>query len=224
MITSIAIRKGGYPDTMQKAAAAYKKDVEDRISIIEGNFSCNTSFIGDYIRKYIKRTGTRPVVIIDYLQILQPEADKRQTTKEAIDSSVIQLRRISREEEITIIAISSVNRAGYLTPIDFESLKESGGIEFSADVVWGLQLQCLSEPLFDEKEKLKQKRDRVNEAKREIPRKIHLSCLKNRYGKASYSCAFDYYPQRDLFIEKGSGCDNEKDADTSMNWKKARTI
>ena len=26
-----------------------------------------------------------------------------------------------------------------MTPVDFESFKESGGIEYTADVVWGLQ-------------------------------------------------------------------------------------
>ena len=71
-------------------------------------------------------------------------------------------------------------------------------------MVWGLQLQCLNDELFDKENRLKEKREMVNKAKRAIPRKIELSCLKNRYGKVGYSCAFDYYPNRDLFIEKGA--------------------
>ena len=60
--------------------------------------------------------------------------------------------------DITIIVISSVNRANYMQPIDFESLKESGGIEYSADVIWGLQLQCLNDSMFDSAQKTKEKR------------------------------------------------------------------
>jgi replicative DNA helicase len=143
------------------------------------------------------------VVFIDYLQILQPTEDKR-STKEAVDSAVTELKRISREMDLTVIVISSVNRANYLTPIDCESLKESGGIEFTADVVWGLQLQCLNDPLFEKANSIKDQRAKVKEAKAATPRRIELVCLKNRYGVSSYSCYFDYYPAADLFIETDS--------------------
>ena len=110
--------------------------------------------------------------------------------------------------DLTVFIISSVNRANYLTPIDFESLKESGGIEFTADCIWGLQLQCLNEDLFSQKEKIKDKRERIKEAKAEDPRKIELVCLKNRYGIANYSVYFDYFPASDLFTES-SGAESD---------------
>ena len=139
------------------------------------------------MRRYITRNGTRPVVILDYLQILQPaDSTRRQNLKETIDSTVTELKRMSREMDLTVIVVSSVNRQNYMTPIDFESLKESGGIEFTADVVWGLQLQCINEPLFERDKGIKEKRDRVKAAKAENPRKIELVCLKNRYGRSSY--------------------------------------
>lgn len=204
-VTSLAIRKGYLPEVVQAAAMEYKEAVQDRLSIIEGNFSCNISFIGDYIRQYMRRnkaneTGSRPVVIVDYLQILQPaEDDRKQTVKETVDSTVTELKRISRELDITVIVISSINRANYLTPVDFESLKESGGVEYTADVVWGLQLQCLNDPIFDKQSNIKEKRERVKQAKAATPRKIELVCLKNRYGVANYSCYFNYFPANDLF-------------------------
>ena len=197
-VSSLTIRKGYLGKPVMTAAAEYKEAVADRVSIIEGNFNCNVSFIGDYIRRYTQKNGTRPVVIIDYLQILQP-AEERKSTKETIDNTITELKRISRDQDITIIAISSVNRANYLTPIDYESLKESGSIEYSADVVWGLQLQCLNEDLFLSEKKIKEKRQRVREEKRANPRKIELLCIKNRYGKPNYSCFFNYYAQNDLF-------------------------
>lgn len=208
-VSSLQIRAGAKGESISRAVAEYKTAVADRMSIVEGNFACNISFIGEYIRQYVKRNGTRPVVFIDYLQILQPAEDnRRQTVKETVDNTITELKRISRELDLTVIIISSVNRANYLTPIDFESLKESGGIEFTADVIWGLQLQCLNDPIFDKENKVKEKREIIKKAKAAEPRKIELSCLKNRYGIANYSCYFNYYPKNDLFTE-----DAKKDAD-----------
>lgn len=204
-VKSLSIRKGYLPEQVKRAATEYKAAVADRMNIIEGNFACDISFIGEYIRRYIRRNETRPVVFIDYLQILQPTADSRQrSAKEITDSAVHELKRISRDLELPVIVISSVNRANYLTPIDFESLKESGGIEFTADVVWGLQLQCLHESLFDKASNIGEKRARVNEAKAANPREIELVCLKNRFGISNYSCRFDYYPAADLFTIPGN--------------------
>ena len=199
-LTSLQIRQGKYDNITGLVAQEYKERIADRLSIIEGNFNCDISFIGEYISRYIKRNGSRPIVFIDYLQILQPgEDNNRATTKEVVDSAVRDLKRISREHNLTVFIISSVNRANYLTPIDFESLKESGGIEYTADVIWGLQLQCLNEPLFEQANKIKEKRQRVRQEKAADPRKIELLCLKNRYGVASFSCGFNYYPKNDYF-------------------------
>lgn len=200
-VDSLSIRRGYLPENVIQAAKDYKEAVADRLSIIEGNFNCNISFIGDYIRRYMKKTGTKPVIFIDYLQILQGEPEaKRQTTKEMIDTAVTELKRISRALGLTVFVISSVNRANYLTPIDFESLKESGCIEYTADVIWGLQLQCLNDPTFDKANNIKERRQMIKEQKKADPRKIELVCLKNRYGISNFSCFFDYYPKYDLFM------------------------
>lgn len=201
-VTSLSIRKGYLPLQVVQATAQYRAQTGDRLSIIEGNFNADIGFIADYIRRYQQRTGTTPVCFIDYLQILQPAADgkSRGSKKDEIDMAVTELKRLSRELDLTIIVISSLNRANYLTPFAFESLKESGGIEYTADVVWGLQLACLDEPIFDRDGGIKEKRARVDAAKAEEKRKIKFVCLKNRYGISSYSCYFDYYPANDLFI------------------------
>lgn len=203
-ITSLDIRKGRFAQEVREAIKQYKETVKDHFSVIEGNFDCNITFIGDYVKQYIKRNNTRPVIIIDYLQILQAETDSRgrtQTTKETMDTAITALKRLSRELNIIIFVVSSVNRANYQTPIDFESIKESGGIEYTADVIWGLQLKCLNEPIFNtmDKTKVKEKRERIKEAKAENPREIELVCLKNRYGIANFTCEFSYYPASDYF-------------------------
>lgn len=208
-ITSLHIRKGNNAQIVQDATRQFKQQVSDRLSIIEGNFNCDVEYIGNYITQYIDATGSKPIVFIDYLQILQP-ADDRQSTKETVDYNIVELKRLTRNLNITIIAAASVNRTNYMTPIDFESLKESGNIEFSADVILGMQLYCLNEDLFNasEKVKVKQKRERINEAKAESPRDIELKCLKNRFGISTFSCRYKYYCANDLFMEVTDDFDN----------------
>lgn len=201
-VTSLAIRKGYMPEPVKEAAKAYMESIGDRLSIIEGNFNCDVDYMAKYINAYMdENAGTKPLVIVDYMQVVTPPKDFKGGTKEAIDYNVTALKRLSRDLDLTVILISSVNRANYLSPIDFESLKESGSLEFTADVVLGLQLRLLNEPAFIDEKAITKKREMVKKAKLETPRKIELVCLKNRYGKSSYSCLFDYYPAVDLFTE-----------------------
>lgn len=199
-VTALKIRQGYIFDETLDAIEDYKAAIQDRLSIVEGNFSCNVSYIREYTRQYMQRTGTKPVIFIDYLQILQGEGDRRQSSKELIDSTITELKRISRELDITVFVISSLNRMNYLTPVSFEALKESGSIEYSADVIYGLQLRCINQDNpFGKEGKLKEKREKIRDAKAANPREIELLCLKNRYGISSFSCYFDYFPANDLF-------------------------
>lgn len=198
--SALSIRKGNITETVLKAYNQYKEAVRDRLSIIEGNFETNVDTIKSTVDSYIKKNGVKPVVVVDYLQVIQNNPDKRVTAREAIDIIVTELKRLSRDKDIVVIVISSLNRTNYLTPIDFESFKESGGIEYTSDVVWGLQLQILSDPTFDKDGNIKQKRDKIREAKAERIRKIEFVCLKNRYGISSFKIGFKYYPEFDLFV------------------------
>lgn len=210
-VTSLSIRKGYLPKQALDAADSYTKAVGERLSVIEGNFACTVSYIREYATEYAERNGVKPVIVVDYLQTLKGDIDpatgRRPTdTRQIVDSNIIELKRISRSLETPVFVISSVNRSNYLVPIDFEAFKESGGIEFTADVVWGLQLAAINDDLFNRTDKIKEKREKIKEAKAAIPRDIELVCLKNRYGISNYTANFTYYPQYDLFIEtKGAG-------------------
>lgn len=203
--SSIDIRRGipsaDYPDKLADEIDRYTKAVSGRMAVVDGAFSMTVEDIENVVIKYIK---FKPVVFVDYLQIVSPSLDisgrRKLDTKESIDHIVHKLKELQSEYDLTIIIISSLNRQNYLTPIDFESFKESGGIEYTADVVWGLQLAVMSEELFGKEGKIKEKRDKVREAKAANPRSIDLVCLKNRYGRASYTAQFTYYPASDMII------------------------
>lgn len=225
IITSLAIRKGYYAGEVRDLAMKYKAAIGDRMNIIEGNMKCNLSYIVEKVRNYVIRRNVRPVVFVDYLQILQAEEETRQSVREVVDTTLTELRRMARELDITVFVISSLNRSNYLAPVDFESFKESGGIEYTCDVVWGLQLACMNDEIFEKDKKIIEKREKIKTAKRETPRRIELCCLKNRYGIANYSCLFDYYPAKDLFVEIASDVPEEEPrTNYASAWDNAPTV
>ena len=80
---------------------------------------------------------------MDYLQII-PARNDRQTDKQKTDDIIRGLKKMQSDNKLVCFVISALNRSNYLAPVDFESFKESGGIEYTADVVLGLQLEvCL---------------------------------------------------------------------------------
>ena len=199
-VSSIKIREGLRTEAVLRAIEEYKSFGKRNV-IYQCGFEANINTILDRVNNYIEDNQVKPVVIVDYLQIVRP-LDSRISTKDGVDSNVRALKKLQVENDLVVLLISSLNRSNYLTPVDFEAFKESGGIEYTADVIWGLQLSIMNEEIFDKDKGLKPKRDAVREAKKATPREIELICLKNRYGISSYVCNFDYYAQFDYFIPK----------------------
>ena len=83
-----------------------------------------------------------PVICLDYLQIVP---SGKESTKLGVDDSVRKLKNFhQRDTNSTFIVISSFNRTNYTQGVSFESFKKSGNIEYTADVVWALQLYVLN--------------------------------------------------------------------------------
>lgn len=204
--------------TAGKRYAGYKADEKKLIqnSVIEYSQYADNLYIhegvgtigADEIRKtvehHIKYTGNTPVVIIDYLQILAPE-DPRATDKQNTDNAVLKLKRLSRDHKLAVIGISSFNRENYTNAVSMTSFKESGAIEYSSDVLIGLQFSKQRE--VDEHNRNKRTNEpklivNVDEEKGKDPREIELKILKNRNGATGGSIDYDYYPLFNYFVEK----------------------
>lgn len=221
-ISSLKIRKGkaGDDGKVYEAMMKYQKYAE-RVNIVQTGFSSDISFIEKVTNTFIQAKGVTPIVIIDYLQIIDIEGNM--TDRQRIDNIIKKLKKIQLQHGLTMIVISSLNRSNYTTAIDFESFKESGLIEYSADVVWGLQLEAIHEA---EKKtgdnKVSERREILQKAKADTPRKIELVCLKNRYGISNFTTSFEYYPKCDYFMEsKNQGTATTKmTADDIMKKKK----
>lgn len=103
------------------------------------------------------------IVIIDYLQYIL--CGNNANDKQVIDIITKRLKELSKALDITIIDISSLNRANYGGNITMESFKESGSIEYTSDILMGLKYTQNNG------------NDRDYEAKKN-PRKITLSVIK----------------------------------------------
>lgn len=205
--SSIDIRNGEADNDpmLQQAIDDYTNDVDNRLMVISTMFSIDVEGIMKTVDDYMKKTGIKPIVVVDYLQIVTPSVigNRMLDTRQAVDHIVHSLKCFQADNELAIILISSLNRQNYMAPIDFESFKESGGIEYTADVIWGLQLAIMeSNEFLNLKEKdLIKKRDAIKEEKRRGNRRIEFVCVKNRYGISNYTANFEYFAKCDYFIE-----------------------
>lgn len=216
-LSSLQVRRSNPSDPRIVSAIERCGAYSDNITVIECSFRATINDIINTVHAYIQQYGVKPVVVIDYLQVIQPDPDMHMTTKDNVDYHVRRLKELQSDNQLTMIVISSLNRQNYMTAIDFESFKESGGIEYTADVIWGLQLQCIHQKLFSSPNKVNEKRQLIQKAKREMPRKIELVCLKNRFGISSYACQFDYFSKFDLFKPDLSNLDTNAIAENNTD-------
>ena len=180
---------------INKAIAQYKEYAQ-HIYIHEGVGDIGVEKVREVVQQHINITGSKPVVIIDYLQILAPY-DMRSTDKQNTDKAVLELKRLSRDNKLTVLGISSFNRDSYKAggginqgKVSMTDYKESGALEYSADVLMGLEFASAGTKEYDERTE-----------KKKDPRQIRLVVLKNRNGKAWENCRFDYFPLFNYYSE-----------------------
>ena len=179
--------------TLIKRAGYEYGEYAENIRIIEGMGNVTVSKIKQAVARHIQERNKIPVVVIDYLQLIAPEeGQERATPKQVIDKAVMELKRISRDHKTPVIAISSLNRQSYQDEANMASFKESGAIEYSSDVLIGLQLKGVGPKDFD-----------VDAAKAKNPREIELVVLKNRNGMAGGRLEYKYFTPFHCFKEIG---------------------
>lgn len=187
-------RYSRYSDTERALIQAAIRDYAGyagNVFILEGVGDIGAAQVRDAVRQHKEATGKTPVVIVDYLQILAPYND-RATDKQNTDKAVLELKRLSRDFMTPVIAISSLNRDNYSTKINMAAFKESGAVEYSADVLLGLQYTGAGETGFD-----------AEAAATKDPREIELVILKNRNGRKGDVVKLEYYPMFNYFKDQG---------------------
>lgn len=205
---------------IRDAIKAYS-EYADNIYIHEGVGNIGVNEIRDTVEQHIKITGNKPILLIDYLQILAPYND-RATDKQNTDKAVLELKRISRDFSIPVIGISSFNRDNYTAPVNMASFKESGAVEYSSDVLIALQYGGMD---WKEGETDKDRNKRIRDLMKEViehgkagkPQSIQVKVLKNRNGSKG-DTFIDFYPMFNYFTEQGKSGVGLNPAADSDNW------
>ena len=215
---------------MQQAIEDYQQNVAPRVWIHEGVGDIGIAQIKEAVARHCSITGRRPVVLIDYLQILAP-SDVRMTDKQNMDKAVLELKRMSRDMKIPVVVVSSLNRANYTEPINTTAFKESGAIEYTADVILGLQYTGM-DYLDSETDKARESRIRslfkdVNSTSATgSPIEIDVKILKNRNGKRAPIDPLHYVPMFNAFstesVERTTGYIESSSSEIRTNARKRR--
>ena len=183
---------------LKTAIEEYKTNIAKYVTIDDNNFTADVNYIRAAIKSYMSGTNQKPVIVIDYLQVLKPVTQHHEI-RETIDYNIQELKKIAVDYSIPVIVISSFNRTKYDDTISFSSFKESGGIEYTADVLLGLEL-VKDEENAKVKNKTQVTAAERNELMKKPKRKIKLHCLKNRNGN-TFDINYSYYPRYETFIE-----------------------
>ena len=223
-ITSNNLLTKEYMDRLSKeqwekveiARACIEKETENLCIIEGGEGMSSAKDIYNFVKNYVTAQWedgkkVKPLVIIDYLQILT--SDVTGGRRFEVDDNVRILKqltsmRMDYEDVATgegsglaVIAISSIGRSFYDKKMSLDAFKESGNIEYSADVVLGMELANATDQAS------------MNVEKSKFVRKVNIIPLKQRYGMCGSAACFNYYAKYDCFMDPAIPFDNGDEND-----------
>lgn len=171
-------------ETFTAIANAYA-DEAARTSIITANQINGMDDVVQIVDRYCNELEKPPVLIVDYLQLMAA-LDNNPNEKQATDNVVKLFREMALVHHMPVILISSVSRAFYGKALTIGSAKESGGIEYTADVLIGLE--CI--------------KSNTETPGSSTSRAISLKILKNRFGPSDTSIRLRMLPQYGVFFQE----------------------
>jgi len=176
---------------VEAAAGEYLQGTGPYLTIIEAGRKDTVEAIrAAAIMAQRKAGGGRVLLVLDYLQIIPAGKEAPDAIREKIDANLSELRRLSRDMKSPVLVISSENRDAYKgnPKPSLAALKESGGIEYSADAVI-----CLWRD--------KEESERLTEKYKRLTVRVEAHVLKNRNGELS-KIKLDFTPEWSLFTER----------------------
>lgn len=205
------------------------RKINDNLFYYIGDNDVDVDTIGAVVELHRKARNQSPLVIVDYLQILRPTEDaiSRRLDKRLItDDDVTKLKVLARDHNLPVIVISAFNRESYLEPVTMTSFRESSGIEYSSDVLIGLQYTNMDykkrfittdngkkkkvpESKKDHEQRVRELFDRMDKSER---RPIELKVLKSRVGVKG-SVFLDFISPYSVYEETGTSNKPPRDFD-----------
>jgi len=186
-ISSSDVDRGRADIEKLKEGIAGFSSISGTLAFLEGNRNTNTTYIqGKALEAMNHFKANKCLVIVDYMQEMA-HAEGYNTLREKVSALAQGLRDMSRRLNSPVLAVSSLSRGamgGHYGKPSLDSLKESGDIEYAADVVMLLGSRDDSGNY-----------DKINRA-------LSLNIAKNRYGEAGKSIDLQFKPVYGEFAEE----------------------
>lgn len=227
----------GKRQAIEWATGKYPNMYGNRLQFVPANFSLKGEDCVNLTAEYMStHPGRRVIIAVDYLQNLRPSLDqwgRPMDVRQSIDEAVANIESFCKMRHIPAFVLSSIPRSKYHSGFQIDALKESGGIEFSADTILGLQLEEIHTPEYMaipsnrsdwQEEFLEYAADVSNPLQGGRPsdgyRHMELVCRKNRKGAKSWTLYWEYDPAHEHFRERIERMSYVGEINTGATWKR----
>lgn len=192
-------------------AIAQYSEYSPRIYYIDQEEGLTYRAITDIVNKHIELEGGKPFIVLDYIQMLTPDKPG-QDFRLSLDAAIKGLKRLCNSNGLSVLAISSVNRAAYGTDAKMSAYKETSQIEYQAEVLLALQPQGagLNE---DGTEK------DMEDHRLQPVRDLELKLLKARDGETGGLINFSYHAKYNTFEDRGLGVRASKNGNKKPEYR-----
>ena len=188
------------PSLYAPYAEEYFTDFGTHLHIITGGINGLTvKEIANMAALWKAQKQKKPVVFIDYLQLIRSDPDDRSQAdrKTKTDIAVTTLKTLASQVGMPVLTISSVSREKYNGKIGTASFKESGDTEYTGGVLIGWNWLGVtdtkdSEAIEEEKEACRQRGYR----------RMSFEILKYRNAERDTAVNLRYYPAYNYFEEE----------------------
>ena len=124
---------------LEAGAACFTAEVEDRLCYVAGGAGTTMAQVRTQVKQLLaQQEAGRGLLVLDYVQRMALVQPPGPALRDQVNHLSLQLRDLSRELDIPILAVASLSREGYAAgrKAHLATLKESGNLEYDADAVW----------------------------------------------------------------------------------------
>lgn len=171
------------PEKTRRLIAAYREKTGGRVELWEPEAPLTPDLLKEKAENFCENHEA-PVLFLDYLQLVAPSRPGM-TEKQTADAAVAALKQLARRYDMPVVAASSLNREAYRpgsADPGMSAFKESGSVEYSADLLLLLKY-----------------RTDADKERQDVPRRLALTVLKNRFGRTGENIPLDYEPEKEIF-------------------------
>jgi len=171
---------------LDRARAYYREAIAPRMHFMEAQSQPTVADVRAVAEALAEKNGTPPCVFVDYLQLLNPpKGYERADEKNVLKSNMVALRQLAGDLNTPVYVLAALSRSGAAQPMECESFRDSSNIEYSSDVLMGLQIRNFKKrcEAVDEKERKYLASVWSDEEKGKRIRELELVIIKHRGGE-----------------------------------------